>query len=86
MADDKDRIIVIEEEQKPQEESKGQESLLESSEQAKPPKKNKKKFFLGIGFAFFVLIVTLVAVFVFFSKNHSPQKVQPLPPDRKSVV
>lgn len=82
MADDKDRIIVIEEEQKPQEESKGQESLLESSEQAKPPKKNKKKFFLGIGFAFFVLIVTLVAVFVFFSKNHSPQKVQPLPPKK----
>jgi tetratricopeptide (TPR) repeat protein len=82
MADDKDKIIVIEEEQKPQEESKGRESLLESSEQAKPPKKSKKNFFLGIGFAFFVLIVTLVGVFVFFSKNHSPQKVQPLPPKK----
>jgi len=82
MADDKDKIIVIEEEQKPQEESTEQEGLLESSEQAKPPKKSKKKFFLGIGFAFFVLIVTLVAVFIFFSKNHSPQKARPIPPKK----
>jgi tetratricopeptide (TPR) repeat protein len=82
MADDKDKIIVIEEEQKPQEESKGQESLLESSKQAKPPKKSKKKFFLGIGFAFFVLIVALAVVFVFSQKEHSSQKVQPPAPKK----